>query len=195
MNGMEKITARMKEDAARSLSELNAQTERELRRIREESAVRAEKERETADERAHLAAQERYERLCSAAEMETRKLTLSAKQEVLAETYDRALEILCSMPREEYLSLLVHLLKAAGGKGDEKIALSAKDRDEIGETLVERANKELNAHYTLAGEAADIRAGLVLISEECDVNCSFETLLALSREKTERGAAKLLFVE
>ena len=195
MNGMEKITARMKEDAARSLSELNAQTEQELRRIREESAVRAEKERETADERAHLAAQERYERLCSAAEMETRKLTLSAKQKVLAETYDRALEILCSMPREEYLSLLVRLLKAAGGKGDEKIALSAKDRDEMGETLVERANKELNAHYTLAGEAADIRAGLVLISEECDVNCSFETLLALSREKTERGAAKLLFVE
>ncbi|MBS6399222.1 MAG: hypothetical protein KH748_04610 [Firmicutes bacterium] len=195
MNGMEKITARMKEDAARSLSELNAQTEQELRRIREESAARAEKERETAGGHAHLAAQERYERLCSAAEMETRKLTLSAKQEVLAETYDRALEILCSMPREEYLSLLVHLLKAAGGKGDEKIALSAKDRDEMGETLVERANKELNAHYTLAGEAADIRAGLVLISEECDVNCSFETLLALSREKTERGAAKLLFVE
>lgn len=195
MNGMEKITARMKEDAARSLSELNAQTEQELRRIREESAARAEKERETAGGHAHLAAQERYERLCSAAEMETRKLTLSAKQEVLAETYDRALEILCSMPREEYLSLLVHLLKAAGGKGDEKIALSAKDCDEMGETLVERANKELNAHYTLAGEAADIRAGLVLISEECDVNCSFETLLALSREKTERGAAKLLFVE
>ena len=182
MNGMEKITARMKEDAARSLSELNAQTEQELRRIREESAARAEKERETAGGRAHLAAQERYERLCSAAEMETRKLTLSAKQKVLAETYDRALEILCSMPREQYLSLLVRLLKAAGG-------------DEIGETLVERANKELNAHYTLAGEAADIRAGLVLISKECDVNCSFETLLALSREKTERGAAKLLFAE
>ena len=98
MNGMEKITARMKEDAARSLSELNAQTEQELRRIREESAARAEKERETAGGRAHLAAQERYERLCSAAEMETRKLTLSAKQKVLAETYDRALEILCSMP-------------------------------------------------------------------------------------------------
>ena len=113
----------------------------------------------------------------------------------IAETYDRALEILCSMPREEYLSLLVRLLKAAGGKGDEKIALSAKDRDEMGETLVERANRELNAHYTLAGEAADIRAGLVLISKECDVNCSFETLLALSREKTERGAAKLLFAE
>ena len=98
MNGMEKITARMKEDAARSLSELNAQTEQELRRIREESAARAEKERETAGGRAHLAAQERYERLCSAAEMETRKLTLSAKQKVLAETYDRAADLLHGYP-------------------------------------------------------------------------------------------------
>ena len=193
MNGMEKITARMKDDAARSIEELNEQTERELQRLREESAARAEKEREAAAERARLAAQERYERLCSAAEMETRKM--AARQEVLGETYVRALEILCSMPREDYLALLIKLLRAAGGKGDEAIALSAKDRDAIGQALVERANRELNAHYTLAASAADIRAGLVLVGPECDVNCSFETLLALSRERTERGAAKLLFAE
>ena len=177
MNGMEKITARMKDDAARSIEELNEQTERELQRLREESAARAEKEREAA------------------AEMETRKMALAARQEVLGETYVRALEILCSMPREDYLALLIKLLRAAGGKGDEAIALSAKDRDVIGQALVERANRELNAHYTLAASAADIRAGLVLVSPECDVNCSFETLLALSRERTERGAAKLLFAE
>ena len=195
MNGMEKITARMKDDAARSIEELNEQTERELQRLREESAARAEKEREAAAERARLAAQERYERLCSAAEMETRKMALAARQEVLGETYVRALDILCSMPREDYLALLIKLLRAAGGKGDEAFALSAKDRDAIGQALVERANRKLNAHYTLAASAADIRAGLVLVSPECDVNCSFETLLALSRERTERGAAKLLFAE
>jgi len=127
--------------------------------------------------------------------METRKMALAARQEVLGETYVRALEILCSMPREDYLALLIKLLRAAGGKGDEAIALSAKDRDAIGQALVERANRELNAHYTLAASAADIRAGLVLVSPECDVNCSFETLLALSRERTERGAANLLFAE
>ena len=166
-----------------------------MQRLREESAARAEKEREAAAERARLAAQERYERLCSAAEMEKRKMALAARQEVLGETYVRALDILCSMPREDYLALLIKLLRAAGGKGDEAIALSAKDRDAIGQALVERANRELNAHYTLAASAADIRAGLVLVSPECDVNCSFETLLALSRERTERGAAKLLFAE
>ena len=195
MNGMEKITARMKEDAARSLSELNAQTEQELRRIREESAARAEKERETAGGHAHLAAQERYERLCSAAEMETRKLTLSAQQEVLKEAYERALAQLCEMPKEQYLDLLVHLLKRAVSTGKEEIVLSQKDREEIGQALTERANRELGTSLTLAPESADISAGFLLSSRECDVNCSFETLLALSREKTERRAAQILFAQ
>ena len=195
MNGMEKITARMEADAARSLKALSEQTERELSELRQESEKRAEQERIAASQRSDQTAKERYERLCSAAEMETRKMVLAARQEVLGETYVRALEILCSMPCEDYLALLIKLLRAAGGKGDEAIALSAKDRDAIGQALVERANRELNAHYTLAASAADIRAGLVLVSPECDVNCSFETLLALSRERTERGAAKLLFAE
>ena len=195
MNGMEKITARMKEDAARSLSELNAQTEQELRRIREESAARAEKERETADGRAHLAAQERYERLCSAAEMETRKLTLSAKQKVLAETYDRAADLLHGYPTRKYLDLLIHLLKRAASMGTEEILLSQKDHDTLGRELTERANRELGTHLTLSEKCADIRAGFLLVSRECDVNCSFETLLALSRERTERGAAELLFAQ
>ena len=184
MNGMEKITARMKEDAAHSLSELNAQTEQELQRIREEGA-----------QRANQAAQERYERLCSAAEMETRKLTLSAQQTVLAEAYDRALEELCGMPKEKYLDLLVHLLKRAVSTGTEELLLSQKDHDAIGRELTERANRELGTSLTLSDRCADIRAGFLLVSRECDVNCSFETLLALSRERTERGAAEFLFAQ
>ena len=195
MNGMEKITARMEADAARSLKELEEQTERQLAELRQACQARIEQDRAAAAQRSDQAAQERYERLCSAAEMETRKLTLSAQQEVLKEAYERALAQLCEMPKEQYLDLLVHLLKRAVSTGKEKIVLSKEDREEIGQALAERANRELNAHYTLAASAADIRAGLVLVSPECDVNCSFETLLALSRERTERGAAKLLFAE
>ena len=187
MNGMEKITARMEADAARSLSELNGQTERQLREMRQESEKRAEQEREALSQRAKQAAQERYERLCSAAEMETRKLTLSAQQAVLAEAYDRALE--------KYLDLLVHLLKRAVSTGTEELLLSQKDHDAIGCELTERANRELGTSLTLSDRCADIRAGFLLVSRECDVNCSFETLLALSRERTERGAAELLFAQ
>ena len=195
MNGMEKITARMEADAARSLKALSEQTERELSELRQESEKRAEQERIAASQRSDQAAKERYERLCSAAEMETRKLTLSAQQEVLAEAYDRALEMLCGMPKEKYLDLLIHLLKRAASTGTEEILLSRKDHDTLGRELTERANRELGTHLTLSEKCADIRAGFLLVSRECDVNCSFETLLALSREKTERGAAQLLFAQ
>ena len=195
MNGMEMITARMEQDAARALGELNEQTERQLAELRQECAARIEQERAAAAQRADQAAQERYERLCSAAEMETRKLMLSAQQEVLKEAYERALAQLCEMPEEQYLDLLVHLLKRAVSTGKEEIVLSQKDREKIGQALAERANRELGTNLTLASESADIRAGFLLSRRECDVNCSFETLLALSREKTERRAAQLLFAQ
>ena len=67
MNGMEKITARMEADAARSLKALSEQTERELSELRQESEKRAEQERIAASQRSDQAAKERYERLCSAA--------------------------------------------------------------------------------------------------------------------------------
>ena len=195
MNGMEKITARMEQDAARALEELNEQTARQLAALRQECAARIEQERAAAAQRSDQAARERYERLCSAAEMETRKLMLSAQQEVLKEAYDRALEMLCGMPKEKYLDLLIHLLKRAASTGTEEILLSQKDHDTLGRELTERANRELGTHLTLSEKCADIRAGFLLSSRECDVNCSFETLLALSREKTERRAAQLLFAQ
>ena len=195
MNGMEKITARMEADAARSLKELEEQTERQLAELRQACEARIEQDRAAAAQRSDQAAQERYERLCSAAEMETRKLALSAQQEVLKEAYDRALEMLCGMPKEKYLDLLIHLLKRAASTGTEEILLSQKDHDTLGRELTERANRELDTSLTLAPESADIRAGFLLSSRECDVNCSFETLLALSREKTERRAAQLLFAQ
>ena len=195
MNGMEKIAARMEADAQRALEALHEETERQLAALREESETRAGQERIAAAERANQAARERYERLCSAAEMETRKLTLRAQQEVLSEAYDLALKELCEMPEEKYLDLLVRLLKRAVSTGKEEIVLSKKDREEIGQVLAERANRELGTNLTLAPESADIRAGFLLSSRECDVNCSFETLLALSREKTERRAAQILFAQ
>ena len=195
MNGMEKITARMEADAARSLKELEEQTERQLAELRQACQVRIEQDRAAAAQRSDQAAQERYERLCSAAVMETRKLALSAQQEVLKEAYERALAQLCEMPSEQYLDLLVHLLKRAASTGTEEILLSQKDHDTLGRELTERANRELGTHLTLSEKCADIRAGFLLSSRECDVNCSFETLLALSREKTERRAAQLLFAQ
>ena len=114
MDGMEKITARIQEDADR---EIAAQADKERREI----LVRGER-----------AAAERLERLKSAAQMERRKLELSARQEVLSEAFDQALEQLCTPPDEEYIQLLTALVLRAVTTGREQLIFSQKDRSRIG---------------------------------------------------------------
>ena len=46
---------------------------------------------------------------------------------------------------------------------------------------------------TLSQETRDIRGGFILVDGDVEVNCAFETMLALEREKLERQAAERLF--
>ena len=97
MNGIEKITGRIAADA-------QAEAERVLSHAREEAAQIAAKYKSQADaESADLAAKnakaavEREERLVSVAQMEARKVLLSAKQEMVEKAYQLALEKLCAV--------------------------------------------------------------------------------------------------
>ena len=46
---------------------------------------------------------------------------------------------------------------------------------------------------TLSQETRDIKGGFILVDGDVEVNCAFETMLALEREKLERQAAERLF--
>ena len=143
MNGIERITAR-----------LDADTQAEIDRIRENAKAEAEKvaqgyrtqmESETAElrERSRRAAAEREERLVSAAQMEARKTALAARQEMVDKAYALALEKLCSLPEEQYIQLLARLAVQASSTGREQLIFSPKDRTRIGKAVVMAANDAL----------------------------------------------------
>ena len=119
MEGIEKITAKILSDAQADIDQLNAQTQAD---------------KETADilARGQKAADERLERLSSAAQMEKRKLALAAKQEVLGEAFDLALDKLCSLPEEDYIALLTRLAVEASETGKEQLIFSEADRARVG---------------------------------------------------------------
>ena len=143
MDGMEKITARIREDADRELETLNAQTDRQIADLQAQAQAQAERERADILARGERAARERLERLKSAAQMERRKLELAAKQEVLGEAFEGALEKLCSLPDQEYISLLTALVLQAVSTGREQLIFSPRDRNRIGKAVVVAANEAL----------------------------------------------------
>ncbi len=198
MNGIEKITARISQDAQNEIDRLNAETDAKVAEIAAQAQAQAEKEGREIRERGRRAAAERLERLKSAAQMETGKLVLGAKQDMVGEAFDLALKDLCSLPEKQYVSLLTRLALEASTTGKEQLVFSQKDRARIGKQVVIAANDALTkkggtGRLTLAQETRRIRAGFIMLDGDVEVNCAFETLVRLQREKLELTVARTLF--
>ena len=227
MEGIEKITAKIAEDAQAEVNRLMAETSEKVKAIQTSAAAQAQQEANEIVEKGRMAASERLERLSSAAQMERRKLELSAKQEVLGEAFDLALSKLCALPEKDYIDLLTKLALEASSSGKERLIFSQKDRNKVGKQVVIAANEALVKErapalpeevtkskvgafvdklvhstaaavtgagmLTLAEETRDIQGGFIMVDGDVEINCAFETLVRLQREKLERKVADALF--
>ena len=196
MNGIDKITSQISADTQKEIDELAADAQRQAGEITARYAQQAERECGEILARGRRSAEEREERLGSMAQLECRKLELSAKQEMLAKAYDAALEQLLNLPDQEYTALLADLAVKASSTGREAVILSQKDRTRFGKQVVTQANEKLkDGGLTLSGETRPIQGGLVLSDGDVEVNCTFETLVRLQRGAMDREIAALLFGE
>lgn len=198
MEGIEKITARIIEDAEREIAAMQQETEEEVNTLLAQAQTEAEQESMELLVRGRRAAEERRERLSSSADMECRKLELAAKQELLQQSFDTALEELCALPQERYVTLLSALAVEASSSGRERMILSAKDADRLGEEIVKAANTALQradrrGELTLSEETRPIPGGFILAEGDVELNCAFDTLVRLQREKLEKEVAAILF--
>lgn len=198
MNGIEKITQRIDQDAQAEIDAIIAQAQTEADAITARYAAQAEKETADIVARGKVHAQERKERLASMADMEAKKVVLGAKQQMLDEAFALALEKLAGLPEEQYVALLTSLAVEASSTGKEKIILSQSDRARYGVKVATGANEKLAAagkpaSLTLSEETRPIRGGLLLSDGDVEVNCAFETLIRLSRSELSGEVLKILF--
>ncbi len=143
MEGIEKITAKIAQDAQAEIEKLIAEAEEKVQSIQATAQAQAQEEAGDIVEKGRAAASERLERLSSAAQMERRKLELASKQEVLGEAFDLALNKLCTLPEKEYIELLTKLALEASTSGKEQLIFSQKDRARVGKQVVMAANEAL----------------------------------------------------
>ena len=164
MEGIEKITAKIAQDAQAEIGRLMAETDERVKAIQAEAQAQAQREAGEIEARGKAAASERLERLSSAAQMERRKLELASKQEVLGEAFDLALEKLCALPEKEYIALLTRLALEASTSGREQIIFSQKDRNTVGKQVVMAANDALIKDRApgLPDEVAKSRVGTLM---------------------------------
>lgn len=198
MNGIEKILARILDDAQAEANRVLSEAQGEAAAITAHYATQADRQREAAQQRAKEAAEERQDRLYSVAQMDAKKQTLTEKQLVLDRAFLRAAELLQTLPQQAYTDLLAKFAADVSRSGTEAVTLSSKDQKAIGDAVVTAANERLRAanrtaKLTLSKETAPFSGGLLLVDSKTEVNCSFDTLLRLCREEAAAEVAALLF--
>ena len=164
MTGIEKITARIQEDAAAEIAALKREAEEKAAAVLAgyEETARAESARaaEKAEEDARLL----LERAESAARMEERSMVLAAKQACIDQAFAKAREKLLTLPEADYVELLAKLAARSSVTGREEIVLNRRDREAVGAKVAARANELLAqaAAPELPAELKESKAGSIL---------------------------------
>lgn len=195
MNGIEKIIDRISGDAQREIDDVLAKARAEAEEITARYQAQAKAEADDILARGERAAVERGQRLASVAQLECRKGVLAAKQEVIEEAFQLAMQKLTQLPQEEYVALLADLAVQAAAKGNEKLIFSVADRARVGKAVVVAANQKLGdrGQLTLSQETRPMQGGFILSDGRVEVNCTFETLVRLQRGTLSTQVADVLF--
>ena len=194
MKGTEKIIAHIQADAKAQADAILAQAEQQCAEIRQNYEIKA---RDAYGEKIRVgvkANQDKLDSIDRLARMEGRKSVLALKQEMVSASFDRACEMLASLPGDKYVELLAKLAAQASVSGDEELVLNERDRAGIGEAVVKAANEKLGGgKLTLAGETGDFKGGLILRRGSIEANCTVELLVELCRGEMSAQLAKVLF--
>ena len=144
-------------------------------------------------ERVQKDAEDLKSRKVSAAQLQKRKMLLSAKQEAIKKSFSTAIDKLKAMPEEQYLSFLAtEIVKIPNCEGT--IFLNAKDRENIGEELVKAVNEKLNKEkVVLSNETVVASGGFVLKKGNVSINSTFETIIDSMRDELTSEIANALF--
>jgi len=197
MNGIDKITGKIAVDAKQEAEAILSQARSEAAAITKSYEAKSQEEAKRILAAGEEQAREIQRRAKSAAELEARQQVLATKQELISQAFDNALDQLLKLSAAEYTSLLARLA-AQAGNGNEAVIMSPKDREAVGQAVVEQANKLLNeggkkAGLTLSGETRAFKGGLLLKSGDVEINCTLETIVQLSKEELALDVAAALF--
>ena len=198
MNGIEKLTERIAADTDRERQSILAGGKAQAAEIRASYEALAESEYAESVAKGKQDAAERIERMGNVAQLEARKLRLSAKQEMLEKAFDLALKKLLDMPEPEYVDLLSKLAVEGSVTGREALILSVADRPRFGKKVVISANEKLEkagktAELTLAEESREFTGGLYIQDGKVETNCTFPTIVRMLKEQMSGQVAQILF--
>ena len=198
MSNISNLTSKILKDAEVKRDNILAVAEEEKAKILNKKKDEAETLEATMLEKAKSEAQTRKERVISGAELKARNEKLQAKQTVIQQVFEKAVEELCKLGKEEYLAFIKNGVTTLAVTGDENIILNAEGQKLVDDAFISEINNELSANgkvgnLKLSSTVGNFKGGFILEKNGIEINNTFEALVESMKEEMELEVAKALF--
>ena len=158
----------------------------------------AEQKRAEILKKAESDGMEVYRRMLSEANLEGRKETLKAKQDMVESAFSLAMDKLYKLSDSDYQKLLEDMAVDAARNEDGEILLSEQDRKRVSKDFIKNINKRISSSgksgkLVLSQDSIKTAGGFVLRYEDMEINSTFEVIFEIMRSRLENDVVKILF--
>ena len=193
MSGIDKIIRQIEDDTRSVCDGIIAQAESKAQRITADADAQAALIKSNSDQRITALVTDIKKRGDSAADLEEKKILLTAKQRIITDMLQIGVERVKNLPDDEYFTLILKMVQKYSQPQDGVIRFGSKDLSRIPAGFINEINKASAGKLTLSDECAPIDAGFILIYGGIEENCSFDAIFMSEDETLKDKAGKLLF--
>ena len=195
MSGLDKILAKILADA-------KAKGELEIAEAQKKAAVYIAGDAADASELAEIRvvsakaeAQSHIERSRSAAKLQTRRLLLQERNQIIDEVLADVKDSVYKLPDPEYFAMLQRFVLAHAQKDPGVLVLNRRDLSRLPEGFAASLSRELSMPLTISDTPGEFDAGCVLIFGEVEYNGTLDAIVSEKKDELRDLLNRELFAE
>lgn len=193
MSNVKNITSKILKDAEAGKENILAAAEEEKNKILSKKASAANEIAQEILQKAEADAKSKKERVISSAKLKVRNNKLAAKQEIIDEVFEKSINKLTELSKEQFLNFVKNSILSMNLTGKQTLILNETGLKFVDESFIDELNKEAKATIALSKTAGNFKGGFILENNGIEINSTYEALVSSLRDELEFEVAKVLF--
>ena len=193
MSNAKNITSKILKDAEAGKENILAAAEEEKNKILSKKASSANEIAQEILQKAEADAKSKKERVISSAKLKVRNNKLAAKQEIIDEVFEKSINKLTELSKEQFLNFVKNSILSMNLTGKQTLILNETGLKFVDDSFIDELNKEAKATIALSKTAGNFKGGFILENNGIEINSTYEALVSSLRDELEFEVAKVLF--
>lgn len=193
MSNIKNITSKILKDAEAGKENILATAEEEKNKILSRKLSSANEVAQEILDKAEVEAKSKKERVISSAKLKVRNNKLAAKQEIINEVFEKSVDELTKLSKEDFLNFVKNTISSMNLSGKQTLILNEAGLKFVDTSFIDDLNKNLNAQIILSETPGSFKGGFILENNGIEINSTYEALVSSLRDELEFEVAKVLF--